>query len=270
MTTIAAPAYALDEKRRKRRNLTVRISSILFIVVVWEIVGHNASYPIFLAPFHRTLVALYTMSADGTLLRATLSTLSVLMLGLLISAVFGIAIGLAMGRYRTVRWVLEPYMNGLYAAPTVAFLPLLTLWLGLYLAPKIAIVVLIAIFPILKNTFAGVGTVSQEYLEPAESMRASELQVFYKVIIPAISPFIMAGLRLAVGRGIVGVVVGEFFTAQTGLGGMVVWYASRFRTAEMFVPIIVLVTVGVCLTEGVKWLQTRLAPWKESERDRGL
>jgi NitT/TauT family transport system permease protein len=266
---IAATAYGLDQKRRKRRNLIIRIASILFIVAVWEIVGHNVP-PIFLAPFHRTLVAFYAMSADGTLLRATLATLAVLLLGLLISTAFGIVIGLAMGRYRNVRWVLEPYMNGLYAAPTVAFLPLLTLWLGLYLAPKIAIVVLIAIFPILKNTFAGVGTVSREYLEPAESMCASELQVFYKVIIPATLPFIMAGLRLAVGRGIVGVVVGEFFTAQTGLGGMVVWYASKFRTAEMFVPIIVLVTVGVCLTEGVKWLQTRLAPWKESERDQGL
>jgi NitT/TauT family transport system permease protein len=90
------------------------------------------------------------------------------------------------------------------------------------------------------------------------------------VIMPATLPFIMAGVRLAIGRGIVGVVVGEFFTAQSGLGGMVVLYASKFQTAEMFVPIIVLVTVGVCLTELAKRLQSVLAPWKESERDQGF
>jgi NitT/TauT family transport system permease protein len=269
MTAVAAPADGRGEARRRRQGLAVRLGSIGLVLLAWEIVGSYVP-PIFLAPLHQTLAAFYAMSADGTLLRATLSSLFVLLIGLAISTVFGIAIGLAMGRYRLLRWAIEPYVNGLYAAPTIAFLPLITLWLGLYLAPKVAIVVLIAIFPIVKNTFAGVGTVSQDYLEPAASMRASELQLFCKVIIPATLPFIMAGLRLAVGRGIVGVVIGEFFTAQTGLGGMVVWHAGKFRTAEMFVPIIVLVTIGVCLTAVVKRLQARIAPWKESERDEGL
>jgi NitT/TauT family transport system permease protein len=237
--------------------------------VVWEIVGLLVP-PIFLAPFHRSVIAAYGMVADGSLLRGTLSSLSVLLLGLAISVVVGVPVGLMMGRYRTVRWMFEPYVNGLYSTPTVAFLPLITLWLGLYLSSKVAIVVLIAIFPLLKNAWAGVATVGHEYIEPIESMRGSELQIFYKVMLPATLPFIMAGLRLSIGRGIVGVVVGEFFTAQTGLGGMVVTYASQFRTAEMFVPIIVLVAIGMALTEGVKWLHVRLAPWKESERDQGL
>jgi NitT/TauT family transport system permease protein len=269
MAPPAALAVSLQAKSQVRRNLAMRFASVLFIVMAWEIIGYLAP-PIFLAPFHRTLIAFYEMSLNGTLWKATLSTLSVLSLGLLISAVLGTILGLMMGRYQIVRWILEPYVNGLYSTPTIAFLPLVTLWLGLYLAPKVVIVVLIAIFPILKNTFAGVGTVSQEFLEPAESMGASEVQIFRSVIVPATLPFIMAGLRLAVGRGIVGVVVGEFFTAQTGLGGMVVAYSSRFQTAEMFVPIIVLVAIGVCLTEAVKYLQVRLAPWKVSERDQGL
>ena len=95
-------------------------------------------------------------------------------------------------------------------------------------------------------------------------------QINAKVMLPSAVPFILTGIRLGIGRGIVGVVVGEFFTAQSGLGGMVVFYASKFQTAEMFVPIIVLVTVGVCLTELAKRLQSRLAPWKESERDQGF
>lgn len=102
------------------------------------------------------------------------------------------------------------------------------------------------------------------------SMRASEFQIARLIIAPAIVPFIMAGLRLSVGRGIVGLVVGEFFTAQTGLGGLLVRYASSFRTAEVFVPIILLVAVGYALTSLVAVLQRGLAPWKETERDQGL
>ena len=153
--------------------------------------------------------------------------------------------------------MLTPYVNGLYATPTVALLPVLSLWLGLYAGPKIAIVVLLAIFPIIKNTYAGVVTLGQELLEPAVSMGASELQISRLVIAPAIVPFVMAGFRLAIGRGIVGLVVGEFFTAQTGLGGLLVRYASSFQTAEMFVPIIVLVAIGYGLTSLVALLQQR-------------
>jgi NitT/TauT family transport system permease protein len=269
MSVALALADGRGARTAARRNLAIRLASIAFILAIWEIVGLLVP-PIFLAPFHQTVIAFFELTADGALPRATLATLAVLFLGLSIAIILGVAIGLLMGRYRTVRWVLEPYVNGLYSTPTVAFLPLVTFWLGLYLAPKIAIVVLIAIFPMLKNTAAGVATVGTDYLEPAESMRASELALFIKVIMPATLPFIMAGVRLAIGRGIVGVVVGEFFTAQSGLGGMVVFYASKFQTAEMFVPIIVLVTVGVCLTELAKRLQSVLAPWKESERDQGF
>jgi ABC-type nitrate/sulfonate/bicarbonate transport system permease component len=236
---------------------------------VWEI-GALFTSRIFLSPFHETVAAFWRLGKDGSLLTATLNSMWVLMIGLAISVVFGVLLGVLMGRYARVNWALSPYVNGLYAAPTIAFLPVLSLWFGLYAAPKVAIVVLLAIFPILKNTYAGVLTVGTELLEPANSMRASEFQIARQVISPAIVPFVMAGLRLAIGRGIVGLVVGEFFTAQTGLGGMLVRYASSFRTAEMFVPIIVMVAVGYGLTSLVVILQRRVAPWKETERDQGL
>jgi NitT/TauT family transport system permease protein len=255
--------------RLSRSQITLlRLGSVSLLLLAWEITGLFVS-PLFLSPLHETIVALWTMTADGTLLKAAASSLTVLLVGLFISAVFGTALGLLIGRHRKLRVVLEPYINGLYATPTIAFLPMLMAWFGLFMVPKIAIVVLLAIFPILKNTLAGVSTISREYLEPAESMSASEMQIFRSVIIPAVLPFIMAGLRLAIGRGIVGVVVGEFLTAQTGLGGLVVFYASKFQTAEMFVPILVLVLIGVVLTSQMKALQIWLSPWKESERDQG-
>jgi len=222
---------------------------------------------IFLSPFHDTLTAFWRLCRDGTLVAATWNSLAVLLAGLAIAVLLGVPLGLLMGRSARFDWALSPYVNGLYATPTVALLPVLSLWLGLYFAPKVAIVVLLAIFPIIKNTHAGVATVGPELLEPASSMQASELQIARLVIAPAIVPFVMAGLRLAVGRAIVGLIVGEFFTAQTGLGGLIIRYASSFHTAEMFVPIFVLVALGYGLTALVLLLQERIAPWKETERD---
>jgi len=264
----AAVLEAATRRSTRRRNLAIRITSISLLPIAWELVGLYTPR-IFLAPFHETVVAFVRLGSDGTLLAATLNSLVVLIAGLLLSALIGAAIGLLMGRYRRIDWMLSPYVNGLYATPTVALLPVLSLWLGLYAAPKIAIVVLLAVFPIIKNTYAGVVTLGQELLEPAVSMDASELQISRLVIAPAIIPFVMAGFRLAIGRGIVGLIVGEFFTAQTGLGGVLVRYASNFQTAEMFVPIIVLVAIGYGLTSLVVLLQKKLTPWKESERDQG-
>lgn len=246
----------------------IRLSSVALLLIVWEVVGLLVS-PIFLSPFHATIVEFWRLAADGSLLKATIASMEVLFAGLAISAVIGVAIGLLLGRYKLLRVIFEPYINALYATPMVAFLPLVTAWLGLFTAPKIVIVVLIAVFPILKNTLAGVTNVSKEFLEPAESMSASELQIFGKVILPATLPFVLAGLRLSIGRGIVGIVVGEFLTAQTGLGGLVIYYAGKFQTAQMFVPIIVLVAIGVFLTTLMKRLQSWLSPWKETERDGG-
>lgn len=267
--TEAAAREAYARRGVRRRNLAIRAGSIAVLLLAWEI-GGMFTPRIFLAPFHDTVMAFWRLAKDGTLITATMNSLSVLLAGLAISVVLGVLLGLLMGRYPRINWMMGPYVNGLYATPTVAFLPVLSLWLGLYTGPKIAIVVLLAIFPIIKNTYAGVVTVGPELLEPAVSMRASEFQVARLVIAPAIVPFIMAGLRLSVGRGIVGLVVGEFFTAQTGLGGLLIRYASSFRTAEMFVPIIVLVATGYGLTSLVVILQQRLAPWKETERDQGF
>ena len=105
-----------------------------------------------------------------------MNSLAVLLAGIALSVVIGVVVGLLMGRYQRFEWAAAPYVNGLYATPTVALLPVISLWFGLYFAPKIAIVVLLAVFPIIKNIHAGVATLSQELLEPAASMDASELQ----------------------------------------------------------------------------------------------
>jgi len=272
MTTALIEAAKIEAAKRRwtrRRNLAIRIASISVLLIGWEVAGFFTPR-IFLAPFHASIFALVQLTLDGTLLKAAFNSMKVLVAGLAFSLLIGVVIGLLLGRYRRFDWAAAPYVNGLYATPTIALLPIVSLWFGLYTAPKIAIVVLLAVFPIIKNIYAGVVTLGQELMEPAVSMGASELQISHKVVAPAIIPFLMAGLRLAVGRGIVGLVVGEFFTAQTGLGGLLVRYASDFKTAEMFVPIATLAVIGYGLTSLVIFLERWIAPWKESERDLGV
>ena len=118
------------------------------------------------------------------------------------------------------------------------------------------------------NTFAGIRDVRGSMLEIGRAYGATEWQIFWKIILPAAVPFVVAGIRLAVGLAIIGIIVAEFFTAISGLGGMIVEYANVFATAKLFVPIIVIAIVGVVLTELVMWLERRMSRWRQLERER--
>jgi NitT/TauT family transport system permease protein len=171
-----------------------------------------------------------------------------------------------MGRYRIVEWALDPYVNALYATPLVAIIPLVMLWFGLGFSAKLFIVFIMTLFPILINTAAGVANVSQSLVDVALAFAANERQVFTKIIMPAALPYIMTGLRLGIGRAIIGMVVAEFFTAITGLGAMIVKYGNFFKTDVMLVPVLILMVLGIVLTEALKRAETAIAPWKETER----
>jgi ABC-type nitrate/sulfonate/bicarbonate transport system permease component len=172
----------------------------------------------------------------------------------------------AMGRVRMVEYILEPYVNALYSTPSIALIPLFILWFGVGLASKILIIFALSVFIVIINTFTGVKNLSQGVVDVGGAFGASERQIFWMIILPAALPFIMTGLRLAVGRGILAMIVAEFFTALSGLGGMIVKYGNFFQTAKMFVPILVVSLLGVLAVELVKHIEIKLAPWKETER----
>jgi ABC-type nitrate/sulfonate/bicarbonate transport system permease component len=154
------------------------------------------------------------------------------------------------------------------ALPRIALVPLIILWAGLEFVGKVTILVSVAIFPITVNTYSGIRDVRGSMLEIGRAYGATEWQIFWKIVLPAAVPFIMAGIRLAVGLAIIGIIVAEFFTAISGLGGMIVEYANVFATAKLFVPIIVIAIVGVVLTELVMWLERRMSRWRQLERER--
>lgn len=243
----------------------VRLSSVVFLLGLWEIFGRHVN-PLFLSYPSAIGRAFLQVVVTEEFQRSALSSLQVFAIGLIAALALGIAVGLLMGRYRLAEYLLDPYVYALDATPRVALIPILLLWFGLGATSKIVIVFLSGLFPVLMNTFSGVRTVSAQLVEVGRAYGAGERKLFTKVILPAALPFIMAGIRLAVGRALIGIITAEMFTAVTGMGALLVRYSSALATDKFFVPVILLALLGVALSSIVEKLQKKLAPWKETER----
>jgi NitT/TauT family transport system permease protein len=214
------------------------------------------------------LKAAWELTVSGELPQALLASAIPFFAGLTISIVGGIALGILIGQFWWLEYILDPFINALYAIPRVALVPLIILWAGLETSGKVVIVASIAIFPVIVNTYSGIKDVRGSLIEIGRAYSASEVQIFTKIVLPAAVPYIMAGIRLAVGLAIIGIIVAEFFTAITGLGGIIVLYANNFATAKLFVPIIVTGILGIALSALVALVERRLSRWRISERER--
>jgi ABC-type nitrate/sulfonate/bicarbonate transport system permease component len=246
------------------RAWIVRIVSIIGVVGAWEVLGRQVD-PLFMSYPSAIAVAGTHMVATGELLVGLVSSLRTLVVAFVIAAVIGTALGLLIGRYRMVDAATDWLVNALYATPLVAIIPLVILWFGLGNTAKTFIVTILALFPILINTTAGVRNVPKQLIDVGDAFAANERQIFTKIILPSALPYMMTGLRLGVGRAIIGMVVAEFFTAITGLGALIVKYGNQYDTASMFVPIFVLMLLGIGLSFAVRRAEEWIAPWKATE-----
>ena len=234
------------------------------LLVVWEIVGPHIN-PIFFTYPSRIAIAFYEQTMSGELPYYTLQSLEVLVYGLGLSILVGIPLGVAMARSTRLDWALDLPINAFNATPLAALVPILVLWFGIYLKAKIIIVFLFSVFAIIINTYQGVREVDRNLLEVAKSFRSRESDVWRDVLLPFALPYIAAGIRLAIGRGLVGMIIAEFYTTITGLGYLVTKYANVFEMDKTFVPVILLMFLGVTMTNGLKRLERRIAPWRRSE-----
>jgi ABC-type nitrate/sulfonate/bicarbonate transport system permease component len=251
---------------RAHPNL-IRLASVVLFFIAWEFFGRDMN-PLFMTYPSAVARAGYEITMNGELYAALKQSLVPLSIGLAISIVAGVVIGVLMGQFWFIEYTLDPFINALYAIPRIALVPLIILWAGLGIAGKVVILVSIAIFPVIINTYAGIKDVRGSLLEIGTAYAATRRQIFFKIVLPASVPFIMAGIRLSVGLAIIGLVVAEFFTAISGLGGLITNYANVFATAKVFVPIIVIGLLGVASTELVLFLERRLSAWRVLERER--
>ena len=242
-----------------------RYGFVVAILIVWEIVAPFIS-PIFFTSPSNIAIAFYETTVSGELPYFLAQSLEVMVYGLVTAIVVGIPLGVAMARIRRLDWALDLPINALYATPLVAVVPLLVLWFGIYLKAKIIVVFLFAVFPILINTYQGVRECDKGMIEVAQSFRSSEWRMWRDVLLPFAVPYIIAGLRLAIGRGLIGMIIAEFYTTISGLGFMITKYANVFAMDKTFVPVIVLMVLGVSLTTLLKWVGKRIAPWSAANR----
>jgi len=242
----------------------LRATSVLVILVAWEIYG-RAINPVLLSSPSAIARAFVAMIGDGTLAQALSESLVVLGAGSLIGIVIGLAVGLAAGRYLVFATLIEVPLNALYATPSVALIPIIVVWFGFGPTAKTVVVILFVVFPVLINTMRGVQEVDRELVEVARSFCSGERRMWFDLIMPAALPYMVTGLRLAIGRALIGVIVAEFFTAFSGLGHLIVTNANSFHTDRTFVPILVIAVLGVLLTALLEFAERRLVRWSAKD-----
>jgi NitT/TauT family transport system permease protein len=267
-----APSAAADASRRPRaargwlaryEGVALKSIGVLSVLGMWEGAvdigwGNPAqlSSPSRVARAAVVYIGTPQFSAD-----ITTSALE-FAVGFALAAVVGIGLGFAIGCFRRLELLLDPIINFLYAAPRIAMTPLIVLWFGIDLASKVVVIFLMAVFPIIINTAVGVRSVDGDLHDLARSFNASGWQLLRTVVMPSSIPFIVTGLRLAIGVAFIGVVVGEFVAATSGIGFAIQQAASNFDVDRVFVGLIIIGCAGVVLTEALRRLETRLARWK--------
>jgi sulfonate transport system permease protein len=249
--------------RRRMLVLAIRLVSLAIVLGAWEIGGQRVDPVLFTTPT-AVAAAAVQMVISGELWSYLWPSLVVLISGLAISAVAGIAVGLLLARFWVLDVALDMYVTFLYSTPTVALVPLIVLWVGFESTAKIVILFLFAFFPLVINTYQGVKHVDPRLLEVGHAFRCSERQLWTNIVLPAALPFIVTGLRLAVGRGLIGMVLADLYTAISGIGYLIVRSASTYRVDKMFVPIVVLGLLGITLTALLRAAERWVAPWTAS------
>lgn len=240
--------------------------SLALAAVIWEVAARLVvNNPLFFAPLTQVVQRSGDLWASGELPKDIVTSFQEFAIGFLVASTLGILVGMLMASSETVRDLVDPWVSMLYSTPTIALAPLLILWFGIGLASHVAVVVLVVVFPVLINTFAGLANTDRSLIEVARSFGATPMQLFGKIRFPAALPFIVTGLRQGVARGLVGVVVAELFGAKAGLGFLILNSAQTFDTAGLFVGVLILAAAGVVSVELVKLIERRMAPWRFQE-----
>ncbi len=236
--------------------------SVVAGLVLWELVSRFVvANALFLAAPSQILAAIVALGRSGELWRHLSISAVEFALGYAIASLLGIVAGLGMANSAVIKRALQPWVSGLYATPTIALAPLFILWFGIGVWSKVLVVILLVFFPVTINTEAGLRTTSERLIEMLRSFGATQRQIFFKVSLPSAVPFILAGLKLGIGRGLIGVVVAELFGSRAGLGRLISASADSFNMPELFAGVVVLAVAGILMTAGFTWLEGKLVPW---------
>jgi NitT/TauT family transport system permease protein len=254
----------------EHRRLVLGVFSVIFLVAAWEML---LTYVFPVNPFFFTKPSLiaeaFKEQVQGPKLWHDLAISSrAFFWGFSFAVIVGIPVGLVMGWRRRVEYALDPFLTAMYASPLVALAPLFIIVFGVDVLGKAALVFLLSVFPFVFNVFAGVKSTDALLINVIRSFGGTEKDLYFKVILPSTMPYLIAGARLAIGRGLVGIIVGEFYAASEGIGFAISQAGDTYRLPDMFVGIIILSVIAVVLTEAMRRLELTVAPWRAGEEVR--
>ena len=239
------------------------VIGVVSFFAAWELsTRFEILNPFYFPPFSKILAKGYELFANGSIWEHMWFSLTNFSIGFAVSIVLGVIIGVPMGWYKNVSKTFDPLLSGIYATPLIALLPLIIMMFGLGAISKIIMTILAAVFPILINTMVGIANTDHRLITMARAFGARDSQIFMKVSLPGSLPYIVAGMRVALGRALVYIVVAEQYGAATGLGYLSSIAAQRFQMAAMFVPIVLIAGLGAGLNELLKTFERRLEIWK--------
>ena len=247
--------------RSAPRERALQLAVLAGILAVWELYGRGTSNFTF-APPSRIVAAAREMIASGELGNAVTESLAALLIGYGLAVVIGLAIGYAMGWWRTLGRTLDPFVAALYVVPIAALVPAMIVWFGLGITSRVVVIFLFAVFEILLSAEAGVRSVDPYVVDVARTFGARRQDMVRKVVFPATLPFVFVGLRIGASRAIKGMVLAEMLFAVTGLGAVIITNAAAFRMDRVFVGVIAVALMGVLLTAGVRAIERRVLRWR--------
>lgn len=268
MSELSKPVQAVGKTVRSKRGsflspaLTYPIVTVAIILAVWEVIGQAKLIDPFMFSWPSKIInGMWQFTINGSVFNHLWTSMVEVAAGFAM-ALIGIPIGLALGYWRKLDYAFDPVIIALYTTPVVALTPLFILWFGLGVLSKIMMVFTMSVFPILINTTAGVKTTDSSLLKAARSYGASELQMFREVIFPSSLSYIVTGIRLAIGRAMIAVVVAEMLASTKGIGFAIRHASELFRTGEYLGYVAVLMIISVALSQLLKVLERKIAPWR--------
>ncbi|MDD2822457.1 MAG: ABC transporter permease [Candidatus Daviesbacteria bacterium] len=248
---------------QNQQHFFLGFTGALIFLTIWEIITRTKIInPIFLSPPTEILQTEWILFTSGKIFPHLFISLQEFSLGFAIAIILGVSLGLLIGWYKKIEALTSSLIYSLYSTPNIALLPLIIIWTGLGIWSKIIVVFLGAFFPILINTIAGVKNLDPNLVSLARSFGATESQIFKTIIFPASLPYILTGFKLAIPRAMIGMIIGEFFVSNQGLGYLITFYGSTFQTAEILAVVVIVVIISVSLTKLLSYLEKHFQSWK--------
>lgn len=269
-------SVVLNDKPRQRalkwrwplsRQLTLSVATLAVLLAIWwAVTTLQLISPLFLPSPWQVLQKLLTIAGpqgfmDATLWQHLAASLTRIAIALVLAAIVGVPVGIAMGLSPTVRGILDPLIELYRPVPPLAWLPLVIIWFGIGETPKILLIYLAIFAPVVMSTLAGVKSAQQVRIRAAQSLGASRAQVLWLVILPGALPEILTGLRIGLGVGWSTLVAAELIAATRGLGFMVQSAGEFLATDVVLAGIAVIAIIAFVLELGLRALQRRLTPW---------